>query len=363
MNIKDLKASLDYLFAAEQTAFIWGHAGIGKTTVVKQYAKDKGYQFFPFYLGTQSDLGDILGLASFVKDENGSEIATTFATPVWLKNTIDFCEANPDSGAIIFLDEFNRARRDILNGMFSFALDKKFHTLQLPKNCHIIAAGNPPTEEYFVTDVDETALMARFTHIKLEPSFDEWITYAKGGSFEPTLLSFLADQPQLLEDSKTDFKLPVKVDRRAWARLDRLFKVGTPIELLEQLANGIIGIERLVAYKLHLTKVDKPLSGEQVLNGEGFEHITTWSNPSDIKASLLGGTCDNVFEWLQTPVVQQYNLGLTFLRFLEIIPRDMSYPLMKRLLKADNKAFRTFMVDPAFEPTLVAITKEAKGIK
>src|ERR1700722_6629746 len=101
MNIKDMKASLDYLFKAQITPFVWGHAGIGKSTVVKQYAEAKGYKFFPFYLGTQSDLGDILGLASFVKDKNGSEVATTFATPLWLKDTIEYCQNNPKSGAII----------------------------------------------------------------------------------------------------------------------------------------------------------------------------------------------------------------------------------------------------------------------
>ena len=146
MNIKDLKASLDYLFKAQVTPFIWGHAGIGKSTVMKHYAQEKGYKYFPFYLGTMSDVGDILGLATFTKDENGNDVGTHFAPPSWLKDMIQYCEDNPESGAVIFLDEFNRGRRDILNGMFSLALDKTFHTIKLPENCHVIAAGNPPTD-------------------------------------------------------------------------------------------------------------------------------------------------------------------------------------------------------------------------
>ena len=301
MNIKDLKRSLEYCFKAEITPYIHGHAGIGKSTVVKQYAQSKGYKFFPFYLGTQSDIGDILGLASFIKDANGSEIATTFATPIWLKDMIDYCNENPESGAVIFLDEFNRARRDILNGMFSLALDKTFHMIKLPKNCHIVAAGNPPTDEYFTTDINETALLARFAHIKLEPTFSEWVTYAKETNHESTLISFLQEQPELLADHKSNFNLPVRVDNRSWERVDRLFKVGTPTDLLEQLMIGIIGAERLVAYKLHLAKKDKVLTGRDVLDGSASanQFLTLWSNPIDIKASLLSGTCDNVFDELK----------------------------------------------------------------
>lgn len=361
MNIKDLKASLPYLFEAQITPFIWGHAGIGKSTVIKQYANEKGYKFFPFYLGTQSDLGDILGLASFVKDENGSEVATTFATPLWLKDTIEYCEENPESGAIIFLDEFNRARRDILNGMFSLALDKTFHTITLPRNCYIVAAGNPPTDEYYVTDINETALMARFAHIKLEPSFQEWASYATASKVESTLVSFLQEQPELLEDAKSGFNLPVKVDRRSYERVDRLFKVKTPTELLEQLMIGIIGAERLIAYKLHLTKTDKALTGEEVLSGKNTKLLKKWSNPMDIKSSLLSTTCDNVFDHIKDKV--DIVLDKTFLEFLEILPKDLSYALLKRLLKEDLQVFSNFIKEPAYEKKLVVLCKEAKGLK
>lgn len=46
MNIKDFADSLDYLLKAQITPFVWGHAGIGKSSIVKQYAKSKDYYFF-----------------------------------------------------------------------------------------------------------------------------------------------------------------------------------------------------------------------------------------------------------------------------------------------------------------------------
>lgn len=367
MNIKDFKASLPYLTKAELTPFIWGHAGVGKSSVVKQFAEENGYLFFPFYLGTQSDIGDILGLADFARDKNGTVTATKFAPPEWLVNMIAYCEKNPQSGAILFLDEFNRARRDILNGMFSLALDKTFHTLKLPKNCYVIAAGNPPTDDYVTTDVDETALMARFVHVKLEPSFDEWVEYAKATNVEPTLVAFFRQQPELLGEKRSAFELPVKPDNRAVSRLDRLFKVETPSHLLNQLMPGIIGLERTVAYQNFLANQDKPLTGEEVIKGKKFEFIEKWSNPEEINGSLLNLTGENLIASFKSMDEKQIKLKdkekKNVMKFFEIVPKDISYRVVNTMVDMDSPVFHDFYTAEDYQATLLKIVREAKDIK
>jgi AAA domain (dynein-related subfamily) len=372
MNIADFKASLEYLVKAELTPFIWGHAGIGKSSIVKQFAESKGFHFFPFYLGTQSDIGDILGLAEFVDNKDGTK-STVFAIPKWLQDTIQYCNDNPDSGAIIFLDEFNRARRDILNGMFSLALDKTFHTVKLPKNCHIIAAGNPPTDEYFTTDVNETALMARFVHVKLEPTVAEWLNYAKETKVESSLIGFIKNQPDLLEEKHSDFNLSsmVKPDRRAISRLDRLFKLGTPMNLLEQLMHGIIGLERTVAYLQYCKYQDKPLTAVEILTGKCMKLVEKWSNPEDIQASFLNLSCDNIREELTARNSAAENSKLSdsekkhLMNFLLAIPKDISYPLIVSLVKASpqNTLFRDFHTGQKYEADIEKLCKIAVGGK
>lgn len=361
MNIKDLTESLDYLFKAELTPFIWGHAGLGKSSVVKQYAKTKGYKFFPFYLGTQSDIGDILGLAEFVSNPDGSK-STAFAHPKWLNDMITYCNDNPDSGAVIFLDEFNRARRDILSGMFSLALDKTFHTLKLPNNCHIVAAGNPPTDEYFVTDVDETALMARFVHIKLEPTFGEWLDYAKSKEFDANILGFLRDQPELLEQTRTPFELPIKVDRRAWERLHNFKRLNPPDHLLEGVMMGIIGVERTVAYQQYLKKQDKPLEGLAILDPKNQDLIVKWSNPENVVASLLNLTCQNL-KTLITERKESFSKKdrASLMRIFDTVPKDVSFPMIEELVKLHNPYFKEFFTDPLYEKALVKLVMVAKG--
>ena len=369
MNIKDIQDSFDFIFKANVTPFIWGHSGIGKTSIVRDYAKAKGWKFFPLYLGTQSDLGDVLGLADFVRDKKGTAIATTFATPEWLKGLIDYCEENPDSGAVLFLDEFNRARRDVLQGMFSLALDKTFHTIKLPKNCHIVAAGNPPTEEYYVTDVNETALMARFLHIKAEPTTQEWVQYAKAKSFDNTLLSFINEHPTALEDNKTDFTLPIKVDRRAYERLNNIMALTPPQHLLFQLMAGIIGIERTVMYQQHLADSTKPLEASAILDGSGLEKVKNWSNGDDTKSALLKGTIENIKTYMTTVSAETPPKALTdaentnLLAFLTIIPKELTFVLLRDLMFKNISTFDTFKKLPNVQQTLIDLLKPIKDIK
>ncbi len=364
MNIKDFKASLPYLTKAQLAPFVWGDSGIGKTEIMRQYAKSLGFHFFPFYLGAMSDIGDVLGLADFIRDTKGNPVATKFAMPEWLRECIDYCEKNPESGAIIFLDEFNRARRDILNGMFSFALDKTFHTIKLPKNCHVIAAGNPPTDEYFTTDVNETALMARFVHVKLEPTFEEWVQYAEQVKVDDKIIGFLKNQPELIEEKCTDFKLPVKVRRRNYMHLDRLFKLDTPWNLLEQLMHGIIGIERTVAYINYLKEVDKPLTAAEVLNPKTAKTLEKWSNPENVVSSLLNLTMENLQKWMleipaETILTRKEKINL--MRVFDTVPKDISYPVINALGMADTPAFRDFSVDPLYEEKIVDLILQVKG--
>lgn len=361
MNIQDLKTAMPYLFKANITPFLWGHHGLGKTTVPKEYAKEQGWKFFSFMLGTMSDNGDILGLAEFVKKANGG-VATKFAMPEWLADCIEYCEQNPDSGALIFLDEFNHARKDLLSGMYAFTLDKRFHTIELPKNCHLIAAGNPDTEEYDVTDLSSAALMARFCHIKFEPTFQEWVEYAKKSGIPMNIVDFYKNQPDFLDDKKSDFNLPVKHDRRcvsSWARLEAL---NPPTNIMEQLMVGIIGLERTVAYQQFLKNQDKPLTGNEVLKHEKFSLIEKWSNEQDVTASYLNVTRDNIKDELVKRNDEKKTLTLdekaNFMAFLRVIPKDISYPMIKELNTL--QIFRDFAAD--YQAPLCELTKIAKGI-
>src|SRR5690606_4467190 len=172
-------------------------------------------------LGTQ-DVGDLLGLADFERDRDGNSVATKFMRPDWFPT-------NPDSKGIIFLDEVNRARRDVLQAVFQLVLDKRLHRYVLPKGWQVIAAMNPNTGDYIVTDISDKAFMDRFCHINLAPSKQEFCKYARDRKFDDKWLQFLQEQPEMLQGELEAFDLSdIKPSRRSWEAIDRLIKVNTP---------------------------------------------------------------------------------------------------------------------------------------
>ena len=186
-----MKETLPYLFKAGLVPLLIGRHVIGKSQSVKQWCDANGYDMVDLRLGQMSDAGDILGLPDFTTDAKGNKIATKFMRPSWLPT-------RPKT--VIFLDEINRAHKDIMQAIFQLVLDKRIHEYVLPEDCYIVAAANPNTEEYETFDFifTEKALQDRFVHIKLEPSKDEFFEYFRNAKGSPAVLGFLQEHDYIL---------------------------------------------------------------------------------------------------------------------------------------------------------------------
>lgn len=333
MQIKHLKESLPYLFKAGITPMLIGPHGIGKSQAMQQFCDDNGDMLFDLRLSTQ-ETGDLIGLPDFTVDETtGIKYAFDFMPPKWLTNLIEFCNKNPNKRAVIFLDEINRARREVLQAVFQLVLDRKLHTIVLPKNCYTVAAMNPNTEDYIVSDITDKAFMDRFCHIILKPSVLEWTDWAKENSFDSNILSFIGEQPEMIQEKCAEFSLKdIKPSRRSWDAVNRLRKANTPENLFKELAGGLVGMTATMAFITHLVSTDKPLSALDVLNNytkgkptTNEEKIQKYSSQTTSRIDIIKATCDNVLEHVTKNVKitkkQFENLG----KFLVEIPADVSF--------------------------------------
>lgn len=336
MKITTFKQALPYLIDARIATLVWGNHGIGKSQSVKQFCDEKGYHFVDLRLGTQ-EVGDILGLADFKVDKDGNHIATKFMPPDWLNNLIDFCNKNPEKKAIIFLDEINRARRDVLQAVFQLVLDNRIHTTQLPNNAYALGACNPNTEDYIVTDIGDAAFMDRFCHIHLKPSVSEWLDYGTLKGFNSDLLRFIKEQPDLLEKKMQDFNLTdiVKPSRRSWEAVDRAETAGAPPELWQEIGFGLVGTAPMIAYVESRKNSDKPLSADDIINDfDACEaKLKTYSNDkTGGRQDLIKATSDDLLKAIKArkkkyTADQEKNI----LKFLKTIPVDLSFSVCKEI--------------------------------
>jgi hypothetical protein len=241
MNITQLKQALPFLIKTNLVPNIIGKHGIGKSSVIAQYAKENGYSFHPYFLGQMSDMGDLLGLPEFERDASGNATAVNFIHPAKLPK---------QPRAILFFDELNRASKDLLQGIFQLALEGTLHDYTLPPESAIIMAMNPATDDYAVLDFADKAFGDRFVHINLDPTHDEFHTFMNSKYKNSSVSNFLRQQPKLLEE--TDLK-PVSLDfvkpsRRSWDRLQALENSGIPDDLFREAGMGIVGAAGMISY-------------------------------------------------------------------------------------------------------------------
>jgi hypothetical protein len=283
MNISQLLQTIPYLKDANLVANVIGKHGIGKSSVIKQFAKDNGYGFYPFFLSQMSDVADLLGLPEFDRDKNGKAISTSFIHPAKLPK---------QERSILFFDELNRASKDLLQAIFQLALEGTCHDYILPKDSIIIMAMNPATDDYSVLDFGDKAFGDRFVHINLDPSHEEFHTFMRSKYGTSDISTFLQTQTKLLEELDLapvtlDF---VKPSRRSWDRLQALQNTGIPTNLFRECGMGIVGATAMIAYGSWQESQAKVLDGKDILN-----------NYSKVKKTFKGYFLDSKGKELETP--------------------------------------------------------------
>ncbi|HOY27020.1 MAG TPA: MoxR family ATPase, partial [Mesotoga sp.] len=147
MKAQDVKYLSRKIMEAGEIPLLWGHFGVGKTDLAREIAEETGRKLVILVI-SQMEPGDLIGMPS----RDGER--TLFLRPDWWPT---------DGNVILMIDEVNRAHRSIRNAIMQLLIDKRIHNHFLPEDSWIIAAANPPDEEYDQVElITDPAFMSRF---------------------------------------------------------------------------------------------------------------------------------------------------------------------------------------------------------
>jgi len=154
------------------TIFFKGESGLGKTQLIKDFAKNQGLKLTILNLSA-IDASDFTGLPKIVDG------MTTNSRPSWFDTDI------------LFLDEINRVQSsDIEAALLSLLVDRKINGNELNKNCLIVSAGNPDSDDRYNTKSFELALKERLLDIEFTRTYKEFLDYLKSIKESTNLLKF-----------------------------------------------------------------------------------------------------------------------------------------------------------------------------
>ncbi|MBQ0056025.1 MAG: AAA family ATPase [Bacteroidales bacterium] len=275
VNTQRLLHILDVTPASHNVMLVGRH-GIGKSEILTHYYNTRGMRVVPLFLGQMSDPGDLIGLpkvatttvatattASQEAQTSGIDSRTEFVPPFWWP-----ADGQP---IVLFLDELNRARPELLQTVMDLVLSHTLAGRHLPEGSRIIAAINDG-DEYQLSHMDP-ALVSRFNVYEFRPTVQEWLQWAESNGIDQRVVKFIALEGHWLDGiegqrSGEDTGLDKIPDRRAWQRVSECIKPYT--ELADEdidLIAGIVGPQAASRFMGSLT-------GHAVLTGaEVLQHF------------------------------------------------------------------------------------------
>jgi hypothetical protein len=253
------KAAMRAIRKAIQTrrpVFLWGPPGIGKSDIVKQIGDTAGREVIDVRLALWEPT-DIKGIPYY----NAEKGAMVWAPPAELPT-------DPDSKAIIFLDELNSAPPAVQAAAYQLVLNRRVGTYKLPDGVDVVAAGNREGDRG-VTYRMPSPLANRFIHLEAKVDFDDWQDWATLNKIHAEVVGYVAFAKQDLYDF--DPKSPSKsfATPRSWSFVsDLLNDDDTDIDTLHNLVAGAIGDGLAIKFMAHRKIASKLPKAEDILDGK-----------------------------------------------------------------------------------------------
>jgi hypothetical protein len=248
MKIKEVKEFLHKLLnhKCPPPVFLWGPPGIGKSSLVKQVAEERGIELLDLRLSLLEPV-DLRGIPSV----NGDKCFWT--RPPFI----------PEEGdGILFLDELNTASPSVQNSALQLVLDRKIGEHKLGDGWYIIAAGNR-REDMAHTFKLSTPLISRFINIEVNCEIEEWVGYAIKKGLSEEIISFIQFRPELLlqlpQTSDTPFPCP-----RTWEYLSQVLPLTDNMDVWK----GIVGEGAAYEFSSFIKIYKKIPDIQQILEGK-----------------------------------------------------------------------------------------------
>jgi hypothetical protein len=305
----EAKRSIRKCLKIQRPIFIWGAPGIGKSDIVKQIGDEQKRDVIDIRLSLW-DPTDIKGIPFYNVKLN----TMCWAPPAELPS-------DPNSTAILFLDELNSAAPATQAAAYQLVLNRRVGTYILPKGVSIIAAGNRETDKG-VTYRMPSPLANRFLHLELRTDYEDWLNWATKNKIHEQVIGYVGFAKQDLytfdpRSPSRSFATP-----RTWSFVSELLTDDDlPESILTDLVSGAVGEGLAVKFMQHRKIAKQMPKPEDILAGRVLK-----SEIREISAmySLTVSMCYELQEADQKKVKNWDAMADCFLKFMmENFPTEL----------------------------------------
>jgi hypothetical protein len=253
----EAKAAIRKAMKKQRPIFMWGPPGIGKSDIVKQIGDEQVREVIDVRLSLWEPT-DIKGIPYYNSDQG----TMTWAAPAELPS-------DPDSTAILFLDELNSAAPATQAAAYQLILNRRVGTYVLPKGVSIVAAGNRDSDKG-VTYRMPAPLANRFIHLELRVDFDDFHQWAVKNHIHEQVVGYLGFAKQDLYDFDPKSLSRSFATPRSWSFVSELLQDDDDINenTLTDLVAGAVGEGLAVKFMAHRKVAKQMPDPSEILAGK-----------------------------------------------------------------------------------------------
>jgi hypothetical protein len=345
MNILNVQTVLETLIQTKApiTPMLWGRHGVGKSSAVHQVGKKLGYDVYSIIL-SQKEAVDIAGVLYIYENKALGMSVTASHPPDW------FATALKKGNVVLFLDEFNMARKEVANAAFELVLDRRLNNMKLPDSVFIVCAGNPDDERYDVTPMSES-LRDRFMHLKVSSDTNAWLDWARSSNvIHPDVVKFIENDPKALYvvDKKDEsFPVEIKYSERSWERVGMIHKLPMSYALKTECIRGVVGPDLATAFMQSFGVSELPLDALEILqlDKNAKDRIIKMCNPERMRVDLLNQSINNLVRFsINNHALATKNINNVKV-FIKMLPDDCAFAAIKELFELPGWSDQ-FLSDP-----------------
>jgi hypothetical protein len=378
LNIEELKSFMGHMISNNQhiqaqgkvpvAVNVEGDAGLGKTSSIKQLAKEQGMDVIMLNLAEFEELGDLVGFPVKEFQIQNAEGKTTWinesqisaasakgfkvigkrmshAAPEWIQGK--------GEGGFLILDDYTRADHRFMQATMSLIDQQSYASWKLPKNWHIILTTNPDNGDYNVTSLD-IAQKTRF--ISVEVKFDEkvWAKWAEKAGIDGRCINFMLMNPEVITQN---------VNPRAittfFNSISSIDKFEEQLPIIQMIGEGSVGADVSTMFTMFINnKMDKIISPQDILTNTNEAYVVGALNSAvgsgdNFRADIASVIATRIVNYSLThaeskpvadPMVQRL-VKLT--TDCDAFTDDLRYYMVKEIVNGNKIKFAKLMMNNA----------------
>ncbi len=316
---------------------IWGKHGIGKTEIVRAFARQKGYRLAYLAPAQVEEMGDMLGMPSI-----SPEGVTVFHPPDW-------APAVPGPG-ILLIDDVNRADDRILRGIMQLLQDHALMSWALPPHWHIVLTANPDDGNYSVTPLDD-AMISRMLHITLHFDMREWASWATQSGIDPRGINFVLAYPDAITGRRTTARTLTRFFQSIGSIPD-LEKEAGRVRLLAEASLDAETVQAFMHFMRYASHLPDP---QHILHAADFQRdieapLYDLIKGPPLRVDMLSAVCIRMGLYLlqqNIPLNEREQHNLKAFMLAAQLPKELRFALARDLAASRNESIQSVLMECA----------------